>query len=298
MESNGHRRFRTRIDGMHCSLCTGTIEEALGDQNGVDDVAVSLTHEQALVEYDPERVGPDVLVQTLRDVGYSISDPRKTRPFEEQEATLAAEGRRFFVAIALSLATVALIAEPLKDDAPEAIERLRDAGLHVHLLTGDAERTARAVAEELGIETVHAEVLPDEKAEYLRTLAMVGDGINDAPALTQADVGIALGTGTDIAIESADVIVMTDRLPATVDAYGISRWGYRKMTQNVVLAFLFNGVGIPLAATGLIYPVWAMVAMAASVTSIFLNSLWGRGELFTEAIRSVGRPLHVTSAFS
>jgi heavy metal translocating P-type ATPase len=801
VESNGHRRFHTRIDGMHCSLCTGTIEKALGDQNGVDDVAVSLTHEQALVEYDPERVGPDVLVQTLRDVGYSISDPRKTRPFEEQEATLAAEGRRFFVAIALSLATVALIAEPtalwsfalsgavflsfvafgylvlrgsgkrvawagsaglaglggglfalqyggvlgastpwivagfalamvfglalpilkkagqalrrgilnqhvlvemgafaglvggtiglatdlsdfpsaaffavsvmvltyhvfsewlalivqarsaqsvkklldlqpdtaravrdgeevevpvealeigdrvrirpgekvpidgvvrdgrsgvdeslvtgepmpeektegdeviggsinqtgtllvevtatgdetfleqvarqieeaqalkpgllhlvdrvlrvytptvlaiaavatvgwlvgtlwlggtadlqralfaglsvlvmgypcavgisaplsivrgageaaddgilmrtgesfqalkavthvvldktgtltegtptvrdhvmigdtggddllraaaavearsehpladavldaareqglswpeatdfsaitgkgveaqvegrrvrvgslrylaeaegidpsehrdtvarfekqghtvvgvawngqlrgvlaigdpLKEGAPEAIERLQDAGLHVHLLTGDAERTARAIAEELGIETVHAEVLPDEKAEYLRTLqddghriAMVGDGINDAPALMQADVGIALGTGTDIAIESADVIVMRDRLPAIVDAYEISRWGYRKMTQNVVLAFLFNGVGIPLAATGLIYPVWAMVAMAASVTSIFLNSLWGRGELFAEAIRSVGRPLHVTSAFS
>ena len=143
---------------------------------------------------------------------------------------------------------VLAIGDPLKEGAPEAIERLRDSGLHVHLLTGDAERTARAIADELGIETVHAEVLPDEKAEYLRTLqddghriAMVGDGINDAPALMQADVGIALGTGTDIAIESADVIVMTDRLPAIVDAYEISRWGYRKMTQNVVLAFLLKG---------------------------------------------------------
>jgi heavy metal translocating P-type ATPase len=219
--------------------------------------------------------------------------------FEEQGHTVVG------VAWDGQLRGLLVIGDPMKDDAPEAIERLRDAGLHVHLLTGDAERTARAIAEELGIETVHAEVLPDEKAEYLRTLqddghriAMVGDGINDAPALMQADVGIALGTGTDIAIESADVIVMTDRLPAIVDAYEISRWGYRKMTQNVVLAFLFNGVGIPLAATGLIYPVWAMVAMAASVTSIFLNSLWGRGELFAEAIRSVGRPLHVTSAFS
>jgi len=190
------------------------------------------------------------------------------------------------------------IGDPLKDDAREAIDRLHEAGLQTQLLTGDTERTARAIAEEVGIDTVRAEVLPDEKAEHLRSMqekgsrvVMVGDGINDAPALMQADVGIALGTGTDIAIESADVIIMTDRLTAIHDAYEISRWGYRKMTQNVALAFLFNGIGIPLAATGLVYPVWAMVAMAASVTTIFVNSLWGRGELFTDTIRSVGQPL-------
>ena len=106
----------------------------------------------------------------------------------------------------------------------------------------------------------------------------------------QADAGLALGAGTDIAIEPADVVILTDRLTALPEAHEISRRGYRTMRQNVALAFLFNGIGIPLAATGLVYPVWAMVAMAASVTTIFLNSLWGRGALFFEAVQSVGAP--------
>ena len=108
----GRRRMRTRIGGMHCSLCTGTIEQALGEQPGVDKVAVSLTHEQALVEFDPQATSAGALVETLRDIGYAISDPRKARPFEEEEAELAHEGRRFFAAIAMNLAAVALTASP------------------------------------------------------------------------------------------------------------------------------------------------------------------------------------------
>jgi P-type Cu+ transporter len=110
----------------------------------------------------------------------------------------------------------------------------------------------------------------------------------------QADIGIAMGGGTDIALESADIIILSDRLGALPEAREISRRSYAKMVQNVVLAFLFNGAGIPLAATGLIHPVWAMVAMAVSVTAIFINSLWGNPRLFFDAIRSVGRPVGPT----
>src|SRR5919106_2082229 len=98
----GRRRIRAHIGGLHCSLCTGTIEKALGRRPGVDKVAVSLTHEQALIEYDPRIARPEELLQTLQDIGYTISDPRKLRPFEEEEAALVREGRRFFAAVALS----------------------------------------------------------------------------------------------------------------------------------------------------------------------------------------------------
>jgi heavy metal translocating P-type ATPase len=187
------------------------------------------------------------------------------------------------------------LGDALRPDAAETVTRLHALGIRTSLITGDNEQAARHFARAAGIEDVHARVLPAEKAALVRKLqaearvAMVGDGINDAPALMQADVGIAFGSGADIAIESADVIILNQRLGAVLDAHATSRYSYRKIVQNVSLAFVFNGLGIPAAATGLVYPIWGMVAMAASVTSIFVNSLWGRGAYFFEAIRTVGR---------
>jgi Cu+-exporting ATPase len=189
------------------------------------------------------------------------------------------------------------LGDTIRSGAGRAMTDLRKAGVKPILVTGDNERAARWVARELGIDEVHASILPQDKAAIVRRLqadarvAMAGDGVNDAPALMQADVGIAMGGGTDIAIESADIIILSNRLEALSTVREISRRSYGKMVQNVTLAFLFNGVGIPVAATGLIHPVWAMVAMAVSVTAIFINSLWGTPRLFFDAIRSVGQPI-------
>lgn len=175
------------------------------------------------------------------------------------------------------------IADEIKSDARDAIEALRQAGLEPVMLTGDNERTARAVAQQVGITEYRAEVLPQDKAAAVRALqkqgirvAMVGDGINDAPALMQADVGIAIGAGTDIAIESADIVLIGERLGAVTDAIYIGRASYRKTVQNLSLAFAFNGIGVPLAITGVVHPVWAMIAMAASVTTVLTNSFAGQ----------------------
>ncbi len=213
------------------------------------------------------------------------------------------EAGRTVIAVAKNEDLVGIMAlgDKLRPDAVETAAAMRKAGLKTVLLTGDNERAARRVAREVGIEKVYAGVRPGDKADIIRRLqaegkvAMIGDGINDAPALMQADIGIAMGSGTDIAIESADIIIVGNRLKLTLTAREISRYSYRKMLQNVVLAFMFNGIGIPLAATGLIYPVWAMAAMAVSVTAIFFNSLWGRPSLFFDAILSVGQPIQVES---
>lgn len=187
------------------------------------------------------------------------------------------------------------LGDALRPDSAETVRQLHALGIKTSLVTGDNEQAARYFARAAGIEDVHARVLPAGKAALLQEfqksgrVAMVGDGINDAPALMQADVGIAFGSGADIAIESADVIILNQRLNSVLEAYAVSRVSYRKIVQNVTLAFIFNGIGIPLAATGLVHPIWGMVAMAASVTSIFINSLWGRGNYFFEAIRGVGR---------
>ncbi len=194
-----------------------------------------------------------------------------------------------------ALGVIALGDEP-RTDATDAVAAMRRTGMEPVLVTGDNERAARRVADQLGIGQVRAGVRPEGKAEIVRELqsggtrvAMVGDGINDAPALMQADVGIAAGGGTDIAVESADIVLLRDEITAVLDARDISARSYRRTRGNVGLAFTFNGVGVPLATTGLVHPVWAMVAMAASVTAIFVNSIGTRPSLLFDAIRSVGR---------
>lgn len=218
-------------------------------------------------------------------------------PLREKITSLEAVGHTVVV-VARQQRLLGLLAfgDTLRPGARAAIATLRRDGVRTLLVSGDNARAARHAAAEAGIEEVHAELLPQEKATLIRDLqqqghnvAMVGDGINDAPSLMQANVGIAMGGGTDIAIESADIIILNNQLAAVVEAREISRWSYRKMVQNVVLAVLFNGVGVPIAATGLVYPIWAMAAMVFSVTAIFYNSLRGRPRIFFDAVLSVGR---------
>ncbi len=212
------------------------------------------------------------------------SEGARLGPAREQvEAMQAAANTVVGLVVDGQPAALIAIADQIKADAREAVERLREASLEPVMLTGDNARTAEAVARQVGITEYRAEVLPQDKAEAVRELqrqghrvAMVGDGINDAPALMQADVGIAIGAGTDIAIESADVVLIGERLSAVVDAYYIGKASYRKTVQNLSLAFAFNGIGVPLAVTGLVHPVWAMVAMVASVTTVLSNSFAGR----------------------
>ncbi len=222
-------------------------------------------------------------------------------PVRERLEEMESQGRTVVaVAEAGRLAGLIAIADTLKVDAEEAVARMKDAGLEPVMVTGDNWRTANAVATQVGITEVMAEVLPDQKAEKVRDLqrqgnrvVMVGDGMNDARALMQADVGIAIGAGTDIAIESADVVLIGDRLGGVVDAYYIGKNSFRKTFQNATLAFVFNGVGVPLAITGLVHPVMAMAAMAASVTTVLLNSFGGK--LIPAARRKASEALEETT---
>ncbi len=229
--------------------------------------------------------------QFLQDEGVDL-DPLTARidQLETAGRTVIAVSRE------RQLLGVIALGDQLRPDAVRAVATMRTAGLTPVLVTGDNERAAKLVAQQLGITDVHAGVLPGQKAEIVRQLqangrvAMVGDGINDAPALMQADVGLAMGRGTDIAIESSDIIIVRNRLEAVLTARDISIRSYRKTKQNVLLAFLFNGIGVPAAATGLVYPVWAMAAMALSVTTIFINSIGDRPAILFDALQSVGRP--------
>jgi Cu+-exporting ATPase len=209
-------------------------------------------------------------------------------PLRESASTLADNARTpVYVAVDGALAGLLAIADPIKPTSREAIAMLRARGIEVVMLTGDNQRTADAVAREAGIGRVVAGVLPEGKVDEIkriqddgRTVAMVGDGVNDSAAIAQSDVGIAIGTGTDIAAEAADVVLMRGDLRSVVHAIALSRRTMRTMKQNLFWAFIYNVVGIPIAA-GVLYPsfglqlspILASGAMAFSSVSVVANSL-------------------------
>jgi len=177
------------------------------------------------------------------------------------------------------LIAVIAVADTLKEDSVEAINELKNMGLKTAMITGDNKRTAQAIANKVGIDHVVAEVLPDGKVKEIDNLkkkfgkiAMVGDGINDAPALTKADVGLAIGTGTDIAIESADITLVRGELSAVVTAVKLSRATFKKIKQNLFWAFFYNLIAIPVAVAGLLHPVIAEIAMATSSITVVTNA--------------------------
>ena len=222
--------------------------------------------------------GREVLVGTrklLAERGIDYGDAEARLEQMEQQGKTA-----MLIAVDGRCAGVLAVADTVKESSREAVERLQRLGLEVVMITGDNERTAQAIARQVGIRRVLAQVLPEGKSAEIRRLqdqgkrvAMVGDGINDAPALAQADIGMAIGTGTDIAMEAADVTLMRGELTAISDAIELSRRTMRNIRQNLFWALAYNSLGIPIAAAGFLAPWLAGAAMALSSVSVVLNAL-------------------------
>lgn len=218
----------------------------------------------------------------MKQLGLDVSH------FQQSALRLGEQGKSpLYAAIDGRLAAIIAVADPIKETTPEAINALHALGLKVAMITGDNAATAAAIAKQLGIDEVAAEVLPDGKVSALKQfrnngnkVAFVGDGINDAPALAEADVGLAIGTGTDVAIEAADVVLMSGDLRGVVDAIALSQATIRNIKQNLFWAFAYNALLIPVAA-GLLYPIngtllspiLAAAAMALSSVFVLGNAL-------------------------
>ncbi len=235
--------------------------------------AVTARGVQGRVDGETVRVGSR---RFLEESGIGIGELAEPLTALENQGKTA-----MLVAVGDRLAGVVAVADTVKDDSAAAVAELGRLGVRTVMVTGDNERTARAVATEVGIDEVMAEVLPEGKVEAVRALqrrhgplvGMVGDGINDAPALKQADVGIAIGAGADVAIEAADVTLVRGELPKVVEAMKLSRLTFRKIVQNLFWAWFYNLAAIPIAAAGLLHPMIGVVAMTASSLSVIGNSL-------------------------
>ena len=209
-------------------------------------------------------------------------------PLDDAAERLRTDGATaIFIAVEGMAAGVIAIADPVKQTTHAALKALKGAGLRIVMLTGDNRTTATAVARRLGIDDVEAEVLPDQKSAVVerlrregRVVAMAGDGVNDAPALAAADVGIAMGTGTDVAIESAGVTLLGGDLTGIVKARNLSVATMRNIRQNLFFAFIYNAAGVPIAA-GVLYPIFGILlspvigaaAMSLSSVSVVANAL-------------------------
>jgi Cu+-exporting ATPase len=211
-----------------------------------------------------------------------------TEALEKKADEFSMQGKTpMFVAVDQMAAGIVAVADTLKENSKAAVEALHRMGIEVAMITGDNRRTAEAIADQIGIDRVLAEVLPDGKADEVKKLqaegkkvAMVGDGINDAPALAQADVGIAIGTGTDVAMESADITLISGDLKGVLTAIALSRSTIRNIKQNLFWAFAYNTILIPVAA-GVLFPffgillnpIFAAAAMGLSSVTVVSNAL-------------------------
>ena len=261
------------------AIVQSAVDEGVSWPDATEFKSVTGYGVEALVE------GRKVLVGADRFMAQQGID---TGPLEDREQALADKGRTaLYAAVDGSLAAVIAVSDPVKSSSAEVIRALHDRGIKVAMITGDKQATADAIAREVGIDHVVAGVLPDGKVAALdelrrgnRKIAFVGDGINDAPALAHADVGIAIGTGTDVAIESADVVLMSGDLRGVVNAIEVSRTTMRNIRQNLIWAFGYNVALIPVAAGALypafgllLSPVFAAGAMALSSVSVLTNAL-------------------------
>lgn len=205
----------------------------------------------------------------------------KVNGTEKVMEQLESEGKTaILTAVEGHIAGVVAVADTIKEGAKEAIEALEKMGLRTAMITGDNRTTAEAIARQIGISKVLAQVLPEGKVDEVKKLqeefgmvSMVGDGINDAPALKQANVGIAIGTGTDIAIEAADITLVRGDLNAVVSAIRLSKATFQKIRQNYFWAWFYNSIAIPVAYLGLLHPIIGAGAMALSSLNVVLNSL-------------------------
>lgn len=211
----------------------------------------------------------------MTEIGLNVADIEVTIAKLEDEGKTA-----MLMSVNNSIEAIIAVADTVKEHSKEAIEDLQKMGIEVYMITGDNKRTANAIAKQVGIKNVLAEVLPENKAEEVEKLksqgkvvGMVGDGINDAPALATADIGMAIGTGTDVAIEAADITLMRGDLRSIPTAIRLSKKTMGKIKQNLFWAFIYNIIGIPFAALGLLSPILAGGAMAFSSVSVVTNSL-------------------------